>query len=210
MLTRFTLPLASICLAACAHADIATSTDSCGNEHEWAPAHTLLLHQPTTLLALTADRTLRIAVQSDSPGILTVWIAEGDRVRLLHASAAVGEAAYKKDAHGDWMRQQDFRWDRSPDADARRAHLKTHGWTASITPDWDRSERELAIDLDTISPDARLAVSYGAGEHFDTRFVWPETAEDDTRLHEMQRGDLPECACFDTDGWATLDALSLE
>lgn len=210
MLIALTLLLASLCLPASARADIATATDGRVDEHQWKDAQTLLQDDHTTLLALPSDRILRFAVQSDAPGILSVWIAEGDRVRLLHASAAVGEGFYEKDAHDDWNRTRDFRWDRGEDAAARRAHFEARGWTASITPDWDRSEREFAIDLDTLAPDARIAISYGAGEHFDTRFVWPAALEDDTRLSEMQRGDLPERACFDTDGWSTLDALSPE
>jgi len=199
--------IGALLLSAAPPDNLAADTDGRIGPAEWAGARTLIGQDGATLLALGDETALRLAVRSEGPGILTVWISHAGRVRLLHASAAIGEAAYERTDDGAWRRAADFTWDRSHDAASRRAHLAAHGWLASITPDWDRNEREFTLDLAALPRDARMAVSFGAGEHFDTLFVWPASVRDDTRLGDMQRGTLPERAHFQPDEWSTLAAL---
>jgi len=191
-------------IATSAIADIADDTDGRLEAAEWAGASNLLELNRTTLLAQSDGKVLRVAVRSSQLGILTVWVSDGQRVRLLHASAAIGEAVYERRDDGAFRLTKEFAWDRGDDAESRRAHFQEHGWVASITPNWDRGDREFVLDLSRLSEGSRIAVSFGAGEKFDTLFVWPNAVKDDTRLGDMQRGNLRARARFEPKDWAAI------
>jgi hypothetical protein len=146
---------------------------------------------------------LHITVSGPRKGLASLCVAEESRVRILHASAALGEAAYEKRgevwtlASGFDFKLRDSRTGPPSEAD-RRGYFETMGWSANSS-NAGAPVREFAIRLtDSIrslgvaflSIDEPMAVSY-----------WPASMDDDCRANQIAQGYLPKSAQFRPSTW---------
>ena len=175
-------------------------------EKEWAGARREELAGGGEVLLLRRGDFVYIAVRGPKQGLASLCVAKGKSVRILHASAAIGDAAFER--WGDvWMKRRDFEWtlrdsprSGEPTDQAKQDALMKAGWLANASaagsPD---REFQLAVnDIDYIgvtflTTDNPMRVSY-----------WPSTMSDDCRTVKIPQGYLPDTARFDPASWVTL------
>ena len=146
---------------------------------------------------------LDVAVKGPRAGLASLCVGDDSRVRILHASAAVGEAIYEKD--GDrWILKSGFEWKlrdarTGPPTDEQvNAFLASAGWTANASRAGDPrrnfrirlTDRTRYLGVTFFTTDEPMAVSY-----------WPGTIDDDCRAVKVAQGFRPETARFDPRRW---------
>lgn len=156
--------------------------------------------------------SLFIGVTSPGAGFVSVCLADGDAIRVLHASAALGAVNYTRDG-GDWtpdreafvygMRNTAFT---SAALAERRAYLAEHGWLASTARMGDGRNQELQIALTRVPATARLAVAYYLTSDQGSVVAWPDSMSATDGCTELQlvRGFVPPRLRFDPRRWAAL------
>jgi hypothetical protein len=150
--------------------------------------------------------TLTVTVQLEGPGISSLVLGAGDRVWVLHASAALGTGEYRCPADGACSRVRDFDYrcrdpSSSPEAErCRREFRAAEGWVANVDPHGTRT-RTFLVDLSRFgAAGARLFLAV-TGLTFPDRAVrWP-AGEDDAGALALQQGRLSERARFAPRGW---------
>ncbi len=166
---------------------------------EWSGASKQSLTGGGDLYLLVRGDVLYVGVRGPAAGLASLCVAAGDRVRILHASAAVGEAAYECDGR-TWMRRTEFSWalrdaplGGPTDAD-RAAFVEKYGWlatgSASGAPEREFRIPRAAIGVTFLSTKGGMAVSY-----------WPETIDDDCRTPAVLMGRVPATATFHPETW---------
>lgn len=165
---------------------------------------------PATTLPLGPGRaqvqrdatTVRLELFGPAGGLATAYVAAGDRVFVLHASAALGTGIYRR-AGATWRRVQDFSWecrDRG-DAGCRARHLAGHRWWGE-TYAQGSTRRTLIIDRELLGPDGKVVL---VGYVYPSQIAaWPADPGDDTVNEAILRGELPDEATFIPDRWGQL------
>ena len=147
---------------------------------------------------------LHVLVKGPRAGLASLCAADDSRVRILHASAALGEATYQKQGER-WLLKSGFEWklrDRrtTPGAGEMQVSdfLASHGWVANASRAG-APEREFRIRLTDgirflgvtfFTTSEPMAVSY-----------WPAGMDDDCRAARISQGFLPEAAVFRPEAW---------
>lgn len=156
----------------------------------------------TVSLRRDGDRLL-VTVTGPRAGLASLCLGDDSRVRILHASAAIGQATYERSG-SSWALAERFefklretRTGPPPEAD-QRAYFDATGWVANannagtapraFTIRVDRRARFLGVAFYTTS--GTEAVSY-----------WPPTMSDDCLAVKVAQGFLPATAQFRPDTW---------
>ena len=150
---------------------------------------------------------VNVSVRGPRAGLASLCLADDSRVRILHASAAVGEASYERDGER-WVLKGGFDWKLRdspktgpPAREAVDAFLSSTGWTAN--PSHSGSpQRDFRIRLTGRAQ--FLAVTFLATSEPMAISYWPATLEDDCRAIKIAQGYLPETARFDSSRWHSL------
>ena len=148
----------------------------------------------------------RVTVTGPRNGLASLCLADDSTVRILHASAAVGEAVYEKSGDA-WVRKSGFTFKllntpsgAAPESE-RRAFFTSMGWLANAD-NRGAAPREFVIrasegtrflGVTFLSTDDPMTVSY-----------WPAGMGDDCREVKVAQGDLPDRASFTPAGWHPL------
>ena len=147
--------------------------------------------------------TLHVTVTGPRKGLASLCASDESTVRILHASAALGEARYEKQgdswtlASGFDFKLRDSRTGSPGDAD-RRGYFEAMGWSANSS-NAGAPVREFAIRLTDriryigvtfLGIDEPMAVSH-----------WPSSMEDDCRAVQVAQGYLPKSARFSPSTW---------
>ncbi len=180
---------------------------------EWAKAKRTQCAEGGELLVLRNAAGVSIAYRGPRQKVATVCVADGSRVRVLHASAALGEALYERDLERGWRLVRGFeRWTRPDEGeqafrpDQIESHLSASGWTATtlVIDEHAPASLEMSIGADALPPDARIAVAMidffdparGAAPR------WPAGLAADAVNTALLCGDAPQRAQFETTRWA--------
>lgn len=170
---------------------------------EWADGAVTAMDDGTELRWLHADGFLYLGVRADAMGAANLVVAEGDQVRVLHSSAALGSAVYRRQEDGTWRLEHDFEWCcRSvSDAGSRGSLLENEGWVASTGYAGAPGHVEYRLMLG--APGLQVAVSYVSADG--SVAFWPVDLPVGAReaLHGVRR----ERAAFDVDTWVSLVAV---
>jgi hypothetical protein len=142
---------------------------------------------------------LDVTMSVGNRGIGSVLIQAGDRLWVLHASAALGTGIYRRDG-ASWRRAQDFDFQcrEAGDTECRAAFRKREGWIANVATGG--ADRTFEIDLARFAPSPRIAVTYLIVEPTSV-LAWPR-ADDDSGSLELQQGQLPDTLRMQLDRWA--------
>ena len=134
-----------------------------------------------------------------------VYINRDEAVSILHASAALGSAVYKK-AGESWTITKDFSWscrDYSNSEEAREereAFLQQEGWIASIAGMGNIDGLEYQIDLTGASMPIAIAIHKESDPS--VVFVWPAGTQDDSL--DQFVSDFPASLSFSPEEWAKI------
>jgi len=156
--------------------------------HEWASAREATISETSELLLMHDGEYLYLGIRAGEVGVGSICVDQGDRVKVLHSSMALGTAVYEQ-REDDWRVSSRFSWScsdasDSPQAQAERTeHLETYHWLASNMSMGNPGEMEFQIAMP--EGELRLAVTYlqasgGGGEEI---AWWP--------------ADLPHGGCRD-------------
>jgi hypothetical protein len=173
---------------------------------EWRDGREATLGSGRAKLRRVGD-DLAVLVDLGGPGIATVLVASGDRVWLLHASAALGTGEYRCRPDGGCARTRDFAWscrdpsDRPEARACRESFLAAEGWLANVNPEAGRT-REFLISGRRFGRPLRVVVT---GLTFPEKArTWPPVTDDAASL-AVQQGSLPPEARFLTPSWAEVE-----
>jgi len=172
---------------------------------EWQNAEIAALSDGGELLKMQDDDYLYLGIRSVTEEMIgaNVFVAEGEQVRILHTSAALGTAVYQQNS-STWQQTQDFDWQcrDTSDSDAaqaeRAAYLQGNGWLAANSRTGTPNELEYQIKLPEVS--YRIAVSMFCSSAPNERVLWPPTLNDDTI--QPNPGGLPTELHFLPEQWA--------
>ena len=141
---------------------------------------------------------------------MTVCLDRGDSVAVLHSSAALGTAVYRRAQYG-WDLTRTFTWelrDSTMSAAAqqeREAFLQREGWVATIAYLGANTDTEFKIAMP--SGRVRLAViPMSVGQAYRETAWWPGRIADGCRSIALLSGDAPGQLQFAPDNWMTVVA----
>jgi hypothetical protein len=186
----------------------APTTDGNVTEQEWTGAQRAKLEGGGEMRLLAQGKFLFVAIRGPRAGLASVCLAKGKTVRILHASAAIGDAAFER--WGDmWMKRKAFEWTlrdsrRGPaPADYVKAEwLAKSGWLANASASGS-AVREFQIYVKDVES---IGVTFLATEDPMSVAYWPSTMDDDCRSIRIPQGYLPDTARFDPTSWHQLSA----
>ena len=137
---------------------------------------------------------LHVTVTGPREGLASLCVADDTRVRILHASAAVGEAVYERSGNA-WALKSKFdftlRDTRTgpPSEQDRAGHFSAMGWVANASRAGD-PKREFRIRVTGALQ--YLGVTYFTTTDPMTVSYWPASMDDDCRAVRVAQGFLPE------------------
>jgi hypothetical protein len=133
------------------------------DEAEWKAASTQQLEGGGTVQLMMRDNLLFLGIRGPADGMAHVCAGSGDEVRILHLSAAVGSAVYRRTGES-WKLQTPFSWSlrdtalTGAAADARTAYLQKEGWVGTVSRMGRGTDREIIIDRTRFKSGLRLSV----------------------------------------------------
>jgi hypothetical protein len=142
-----------------------------------------------------AAKPLRIVVSGEKPGIESVFVANDDVIKVLHASAALGTAVYKRFGER-WKLVRGFEYScRDPnDIAARRRFFAREGWFSDVSLKPIR-QRVFQLGNKLLGRGTRVAIVHFV---FPTSVkIQPASARDGTTNPEVLRGETLELLSFD-------------
>jgi hypothetical protein len=150
---------------------------------------------------------IHVSVQGPRAGLASLCVGDASQVRILHASAALGEALYEKD--GDrWLLKREFDWrlrdtprTAGPTESQKQAFFTETGWVANASSAGSPA-REFRIRLTQRT--RYLGVTFLATAQPLAVSFWPATMDDDCRLEKIGQGFLPATARFRPERWEQL------
>ena len=199
----------------------AVTIDGTIGDDEWKGATSVKVGANEYLLQVDGEH-LCVAVRGVSQAILTVGIESEKGVRILHASASLGEAGYEKQDSG-YSRVSDFAWKCSDNSNAaadarakeREGHLAKQGWLGATIGRGDHqpemkirladlkgweSKEGAAITVNVFSAFASGKEKGKAGDR------WPQEVKDDTAAMGLRMGNAPAKAAFAVETWGRVRA----
>ncbi len=174
------------------------------NEDEWKDALTQDLKNGGSIKLNHDGEFLQIGLNGGKSGLSHVYLTDGKDVFVLHASAALGMAVYRKEGEM-WQPIQKFKWelrDQTANSEASSAYLKTNGWLASVTAT-SSNEREYRVSMKFKDGDNFRLVAVYVGNPTSPQF-FPNTIADDTLKPQLLFGSEPANLNFKFEQWATL------
>jgi hypothetical protein len=162
-------------------------------QHDIAPGSTMRWQHD--------GRALTLALQGP-PQFYSLCIVHGDTLRVLHASAALGTATYRKtDGEGRWTRVADF--DFSTRGMTSDEHAARFGWAGSVQGSSGSFDREYRLPVSWIRPGVRMSlgsVGVMGGAH-----QWPPGASDDCQSQSLAFGRTPATVAVHPERWADVE-----
>jgi len=150
---------------------------------EWSRSDQFSISEDSDLYLLQEGRTLYLAVSRSRPGLLgaNVFVNQGNIVRILHISAALGTAEYIREGDS-WSLTRNFDWQHRTVGNSKAAleeravYFDREGWSAPNAYTGTPNHLEMQIYLE---PETRIAIHLFQSDTTDP-FVWPPGLEDDT------------------------------
>lgn len=175
---------------------------------EWEGAVVEAFADGSELLLQYEEPYLYLAIRSSTPEMIVgnIFVEDGDTIRILHSSAALGTAIYQKEADA-WRLAQGFDWrcrnssDSAPAKAERDLFLQEEGWLAANSRMGTPNELEYQIEA-TRGP-VRLAANLLRSSEPDTKVPWPADLDDD--CIKPTPGGMPEQMEFAPGRWVVVE-----
>ena len=180
--------------------------DGTATDNEWKAAWRST-QRDATLYLFHDGEDVYAAVKAPAFAITSVYIARGDELKILHASAAIGDAIYRRDAAGAWRLQTKFaftRYKNPEDIVARgKVFFDEHGWVSSHMRLGAPGDTEFRLQGRTLDG-ARVAVTYYDPDSRSVLLAYPAGLTGDIVAHEIQAGYTPDVLKIQPEAWVTL------
>jgi hypothetical protein len=176
--------------------------DGTMEEGEWAAAAVVNMDDGTEVRFLGSGGYVYVGIRADQVGSANLLILEGEVVRVLHSSAALGSARYEQEGQA-WRLVDDFSWCcRSvDDLSGRSRLLEQEGWQANIG----FAGAEGHVEYQTAVDDGPLiALSYVLADG--TVSVWPPDLDETAR--QQLFGARQAVERFSIDQWVLMQTRS--
>ena len=171
---------------------------------EWAGASEYDLSSGGKLYVLRKGNDLYLGIKGTDPGWAHVYLHWKDSVRVLHASAALGDQVYIQ--RENWKLQKKFNWELREFVydeklvQKQEAYFKKNGWCANNNNAGDKKTLEFRIDLARHgNTELRFASLYTADAK--NLSYYPSTLTDNTLLQDLVSGSNPDNLQFKTSDW---------
>jgi hypothetical protein len=179
------------------------------HESEWRDAIQFDLENGGKVLIKKTDNELYVGLKAQQKAWAHVYLLHGDTVRVLHASAALGEARYVRKA-GSWQNVQTFNWElreRNFNDDLLRkqqAHYLRNGWVSNNNNTGNGMTFEFKVDL-TRTDNRPLPFACVVAEVPFSLHYFPATLNDHTILQRLVQGYTPDSLKFNPGSWQRID-----
>jgi hypothetical protein len=177
---------------------------------EWDAAAVQLFADGSEIYFMVSSSDLYVAIRNIEGGMIAgnVFLEQGDRVFVMHSSAALGTAIYQKEGD-DFRKIKDFVWccrskiDDETSRSARKDFYDEEGWLGGNSFIGAENELEYLISLDGSS--ARMAVNFILADGGGEKQVWPVGLEDG--VAQPAAGGFPDLIAFALDEWISLEDI---
>jgi len=153
---------------------------------------------------------LLVGVKGMKDGLVHICITDGKDIYVLHASAALGTAIYRRDESDVWQPVQPFTFgmrDKSQSQEAiaaRASYQASHGWVATTFQMGNPGEVEFKLSAKFKQGQVmKLAVVFAsppsAGQ------CWPKAVSDDCLKQTLIFGQTPSNLRFTPETWARVE-----
>ena len=178
---------------------------------EWKGATNLALSENEgEVRLLHDDNYLYIGIAGMKPGLGSICVQGRTGVRILHASAALGTAAFEQE-EGKWKLTRGFTWTNrdtteSPEGMAdREKMIKTSGWFAN-TSRGVMTTREYQIPIRPDQKELPLVIGFAAFTQNESKYsYWPATIEDGCADPDLASGHTDGVFTFDPSKWGVVE-----
>ena len=172
---------------------------------EWENARVETFADGSELLMMHYQGYLYIGIRSNKPGMIVgnIYLHDDDEISVLHSSAALGTAIYKKDG-ATWRQVQSFSWccrntGSSQAADYERTDfLEQDHWLAANARMGTPNELEYKIKVE--GNHLGVAVTFLRASSTNEKIPWPTWITDDTV--RPTPGGYPAEMHFEPEDWA--------
>jgi len=173
---------------------------------EWDGARREVFSDGSELLLMQNGGYLYLGIRAHirNVSVWSVCLDRGDEIAVLHSSAALGTAVYKRTESG-WQRARTFAWTLRDTSNSETAHqgrkqfLEEEGWLASLGTMGKPEEVEFQLAMPKGM--LRLALAFLLPPGFDKAAYWPAGPDDDPGNMDLLRGDAPAQARFSPEQW---------
>lgn len=175
------------------------------NDSEWKEAKEYKLSGGGKLMIKKENNDLYVALSGNKEAWAHVYLSHGDTVRVLHASAALGEAKYVKQ-NNLWRNIQSFQWQlrervyNDELAKKQQDHYLQYGWVANNNNLGNGMIFEFKLDLsrvdNTPAPFACVLAQVPLDLHY-----FPTSLTDNTVSPMLVQGYTPESLQFAPGSW---------
>jgi formylglycine-generating enzyme required for sulfatase activity len=174
---------------------------------EWNQATTEIFADGSQLFLMQAEGYLYLGIRTNEPRSFAgnVYIQSGNEINILHSSAALGTAIYRK-AEDGWQQIQNFNWQLRSTSNSesalaeRAAFLHEEGWLAANGLMGTPTELEYQIKIP--EQDFRIAVVFTKSSPPYEKIPWPSQLTDETT--KPTPNGFPEILYFSPEQWAKL------
>lgn len=177
------------------------------SNNEWKAATRVVLGNNQGHALLMHDGNyLYIGLVGAKAGIGSVCVKGKSGVRVLHASAALGTAAFEQGENKKWTLTRGFTFTNRDTGDSpaameeRKKMLATDGWFAS-TSHAASPEREYQIPIRGHKEVPIVIGFMSFTRQQEKLFYWPGSVEDDCAEAQLARGFTDREYTFDPDNW---------
>ena len=178
---------------------------------EWKGSTNLALSENEgEIRLLHDDNYLYVGIVAMKTGLASVCVPGKTGVRVLHASAALGTAAFEQE-EGKWKLTRGFLWtnrDTGDSAEAmadREKFIKTSGWFANTHPGV-MMTRELQIPIRRDQKELPIVIGFHIFNNDEAKYTyWPANIEDGCADAELAAGNTAHELTFDPSTWGVIE-----
>lgn len=175
------------------------------NDNEWKDAKQYDLSGGGRLMMIKNNNELYVALAGTKQAWAHVYLSHGDTVRVLHASAALGEARYVKQ-NNLWRTIQTFKWELRGKQYSdelikqQQDHYRQFGWVSNNNNMGNGMTFEFKLDLSRTdnnpAPFSCVIAEVPLSLHH-----FPVSLNDNTVLQRLVQGYTPDSLQFNPSSW---------
>lgn len=185
---------------------ITIQTDGVISDGEWSGAEQHEIGNNKTVSLKLDNNTLYVALKGDQQFWSHLYLSDGERVKVMHASAALDAIEYKKNGSLWLTNDKQFEYtlrDRefTPETAAKmNEYFSKNGWVANNVNLGDKRTVEAKLNLEGFKPVYFACVMATAEKYYS----FPTDLKDDTKFKRLVMGYVVDSMKFEPATWRKL------